>query len=327
MPRRSLLTPAERTGLLAFPTTDDELIQHYTFAEPDLSVIRQRRGSHNRLGFAVQLCYLRYPGFALPTDAEPPAFLLNIVGRQLRIEPDVWPQYAQRPETRREHLLELQAWLKLTPFAVADYRRFVHQLAELAQQTDRGIVLAETLVEMLRQQRIILPAIDVIDRVCSEALTRGTRLVHSALTAPLADHHCRALDGFLAIREGSKGSGMIWLRQPPGPPKPKHILVHLERLKTIHDLSLPDGLERTVHQNRLLKLAREGGQMTAQHLRDLEPTRRYATMVAVILDTMATLIDEIIDPRETRPTIVKALRMARHKQVEKPRKRHGVMPV
>jgi hypothetical protein len=101
--------------------------------------------------------------------------LLNIVGRQLRIEPDIWPQYAQRPETRREHLLELQAWLKLTPFAVADYRRFVHQLAELAQQTDRGIVLAEALVELLRQQRIILPAVDVIERVCSEALTRAAR--------------------------------------------------------------------------------------------------------------------------------------------------------
>ena len=60
MPRRSLLTPAERTGLLAFPTTDDELIRHYTFSEPELSAIRQRRGNHNRLGFAVQLCYLRW---------------------------------------------------------------------------------------------------------------------------------------------------------------------------------------------------------------------------------------------------------------------------
>lgn len=35
--------------------------------------------------------------------------------------------------------------------------------------------------------------------------------------------------------------------------------------------------------------------MTAQHLRDLEPARRYATLVAVILDTRATLIDESID--------------------------------
>jgi acetyl-CoA carboxylase carboxyltransferase component len=39
------------------------------------------------------------------------------------------------------------------------------------------------------------------------------------------------------------------------------------------------------------------------------------------------VIDDIIDPRETRPTIVGALRMARTKHVEKPAKRHGVMPV
>ena len=295
MPRRSLLTPAERAGLFAFPATDEELIRHYTFTEPDISAIRQRRGNHNRLGFAVQLCYLRYPGFALPTDAVPPAPLLAIVGRQLCIEPDIWPQYAQRPETRREHLAELQAWLNLTPFSIADYRRFVRQLAELAQQTDRGIVLAELLVETLRQQRIIMPPIDVIERVCSEALTRGTRKVYEALTAPLSDHHRCALDGLLMVCEDTKGSGLIWLRQSPGPPKPKHVLIHLERLKTVRNLLLPDGLERVIHQNRLLKLAREGGQMTAQHLRDLEPDRRYATLVAVILETRATLIDEIID--------------------------------
>jgi hypothetical protein len=73
------------------------------------------------------------------------------------------------------------------------------------------------------------------------------------------------------------------------------VLIHLERLKAIRNLCLPDSLERTIHQNRLLKIAREGGQMTAQRLRDLEPARRYATLVAVILDARATLIDEIID--------------------------------
>ncbi len=295
MPRRSVLTPAERAGLLSFPATDDEFIRHYTFSEPDLSAIRQRRGGHNRLGFAVQLCYLRHPGFALPLDAEPPAALLELVGRQLRIEPGIWRQYAQRQETRREHLAELQAWLNMAPFTIADFRRCVHQLAELAQQTDRGIVLAEALVEMLRQQRTILPAIDVIERVCGEALTRGTRQVYQALTTPLSDHHRLALDGMLMLRAGTKHSGLIWLRQPPGAPKPKHVLAHLERLKAVRELWLPDGLEHAIHQNRLLKLAREGGQMTAQHLRDLEPARRYATLVAVVLDTRATLIDEIID--------------------------------
>ena len=115
MPRRSILSAAECDSLRAFPETQDELIRHYTFSEADLSIIRQRRGNHNRLGFAVQLCYLRYPGFVLPTDAVPPTPLLAMVGRQLCVEPDIWPLGILRPETRRELLVELQAWIYAPP--------------------------------------------------------------------------------------------------------------------------------------------------------------------------------------------------------------------
>ena len=41
MPRRSLLTPAERTGLLAFPTTDDELIQCFGQYDTPVGVLGQ----------------------------------------------------------------------------------------------------------------------------------------------------------------------------------------------------------------------------------------------------------------------------------------------
>jgi len=39
------------------------------------------------------------------------------------------------------------------------------------------------------------------------------------------------------------------------------------------------------------------------------------------------MIDDIIDPRETRPTIIRGLRMAANKRVDRPWKKHGVMPV
>ena len=39
------------------------------------------------------------------------------------------------------------------------------------------------------------------------------------------------------------------------------------------------------------------------------------------------LVDDVIDPRETRPTIVNGLRMAADKRVERPWKKHGVSPV
>ncbi|MGT1163067.1 hypothetical protein ACVPQQ_23745, partial [Salmonella enterica subsp. enterica serovar Enteritidis] len=44
--------------------------------------------------------------------------------------------------------------------------------------------------------------------------------------------------------------------------------------------SAPEGLGRHIHQNRLLKLAREGGQMTPKDLGKFEPQRRYATLAA-----------------------------------------------
>lgn len=68
MPRRSVLSNTERSSLLVLPEHQDDLIRHYTFTEGDLSLIGQRRGDANRLGFAVQLCLLRYPGYALAGD-------------------------------------------------------------------------------------------------------------------------------------------------------------------------------------------------------------------------------------------------------------------
>ena len=39
------------------------------------------------------------------------------------------------------------------------------------------------------------------------------------------------------------------------------------------------------------------------------------------------MIDDVIDPRETRPTVIRALELADGKRVERPWKRHGVSPV
>jgi TnpA family transposase len=68
MPRRSIISAPERANLLALPDEQNDLIRHYTFSEADLSLIGQRRGDANRLGFAVQMCLLRYPGQALAAD-------------------------------------------------------------------------------------------------------------------------------------------------------------------------------------------------------------------------------------------------------------------
>ena len=295
MPRRSILSAAERASLLLPPDTEDELIRHYAFGETDLSLIRQRRGDANRLGVAAQLCLLRLPGQGLLPDASMPMSLLQWIGRQLRIDPSCWPQYAEREETRREHLLELRAYLGVEPFGLAHYRQAVHATTELALQTDKGIVLAVSVLDTLRHRHIIIPALDVIERVCAEAITRANRRIYEALSESLADTHRRRLDDLLKRRDNGKTTWLAWLRQSPVKPNSRHMLEHIERLKAWQALDLPTGIERLVHQNRLLKIAREGGQMTPADLAKFEPQRRYATLVALAIEGMATVTDEIID--------------------------------
>ena len=67
MTRRQQLTEAQIATLFDPPLEQRELVRHYTLSVADLAMIRRARGDHNRLGLALMLCYLRYPGRPLKT--------------------------------------------------------------------------------------------------------------------------------------------------------------------------------------------------------------------------------------------------------------------
>jgi hypothetical protein len=127
------------------------------------------------------------------------------------------------------------------------------------------------------------------------ALTRAERETFRRLTAGLTDDHRAALDAVLLVRPGGSSSSLSWFRQPPGAPSANAVLAHLARLRAVRALELPADLGRDVHQNRLLRLAREGAQTAVFQLQEYELLRRYAPLVAILLDTMATLTDETLD--------------------------------
>src|ERR687889_618683 len=87
MTRRKLLTPEERQALLGIPDDEASLIRHYTLSPQDRLQAEVRRRSHNQLGYAVQLCLMRYPGRILGVDESPPAALVAYVAEQLEVDP------------------------------------------------------------------------------------------------------------------------------------------------------------------------------------------------------------------------------------------------
>jgi acetyl-CoA carboxylase carboxyltransferase component len=53
----------------------------------------------------------------------------------------------------------------------------------------------------------------------------------------------------------------------------------------------------------------------------------YRKIIDVYRAASNFMIDDVIDPRETRPVVVKALEMAANKKVDRPWKKQGVVPV
>ena len=314
MPRRSILSATERATLLALPDGQDDIIRHYTLSGPDLSLIRQHRGDGNRLGFAVQLCLLRYPGYAMGSKMAVPEPVIQWGASQIRADASSWAEYGERDETRREHFQELRTYLGLSPFGLPDFRFLAHALTDIAMQTAKGLVLASHALETLRRRRAILPALTVIKRICAEAVTRANRRIYRALAGPLTEHHRRRLDDLLKIKPDSNTTWLVWLRQSPMKPNSRHMLEHIDRLKALRALALPEGIGRHVHQNRLLKMAREAGQMTPQDLGKFESERRYATLTALALESTATVTDEVIDLHDR--ILARLFSTAKHKHQE-----------
>jgi hypothetical protein len=295
MPFQGLLTEPQRLAFNAPATDERGMVRHYTLIPEDLVLINRRRGDPNRLGFALMLCFLRFPGRILQQGEQPPAALCAFVAEQLGLDPSQFGDYGERDQTRRKHVLEIQTTLGLRPLTHSMYREIAAWLLPTALATDDGPTLVATVLEELRTRRIVCPPLPTIERLGGTVRARARRQLWGRLTDGLTDQQRRGLDQLLEVRSGGGQSTLAWLRQTAYAATTGNFPKLIDRLKQVRVLGIESERATRVHQNYWLKLAREGGQSTVQHLAELEPLRRYATLTALVLDLTATLTDEALN--------------------------------
>ena len=298
MATRELLSPAQRLQLteLHDPMDEREMARYHTLSDGDLAVIGKRRRPDTRVGFSVQLCYLRFPGRPLRVCERPPGNLLEYVAAQLGEGPAAFDKYArQRDTTRREHLAEIVRTFGFRPFDAGVRRELFGLLLPVAMGTDRGTALVEAALTEMRARAIVSPAIATVEELCWEARREARGSVLRRLTEGLSPEARARLDGLLVVPPGETRAPLIWLREPPSAPGPKNFHKIVDRLGFVRSLGLPPDAGGGIHNNRLAQLAREGAKTTPQHLRRLDPDRRHATLVANLTQRAATLADEALD--------------------------------
>jgi TnpA family transposase len=96
-----VLSPTQRATPLQIPDTftERDITQYYSLSDEDLAVIEQHCRLHNRLGFAVQLAYLRFPGRPWDPEEQVPPTVLAYLAQQTGEAPEVLADYGARHPT------------------------------------------------------------------------------------------------------------------------------------------------------------------------------------------------------------------------------------
>ena len=298
MPRRRILTDRQRAALFDLPTDDASMLRHYTLADDDLEIIHARRRSHNRFGFALQLCALRYPGRLLAPGEVIPLPVTRFLAAQLGTRPDDLAGYAAREETRHEHLAilrDIYGYKMFTGRGARDLRAWLEDAAETARSNED---LARRFVEQCRASQSILPGITVIERLCADALVAAERRVDARIARRLDDDIRTRLDALLTEDTGGSVTRFVWLRQFEVGRNSADMNRLLDRLEYLQALELDRGILADVPLHRIARLRRQGARYFAGDLRDISDDRRLAILAVCALEWRSAIADIVVETHD-----------------------------
>lgn len=289
--RASILTPHARAALFDPPHEHDEVQRRYGLAPEDIALAQRHRRSHNRLGFAVQLALIHDLGRPLRAEEELPTAVIEVIADQLGIAPAVFELYARRDATRREHVGEIIAHLRLRTIRQSDYRAAILAGAASAVGTEKGEAIVRAILDDLKARRILVPVASLVERFALAGRAWARRQAHRDLVRHLDPPTREHLNAVLTARTEEDRTVHGWISEVPEGPKLKNLVGVVARLDRLRRIGIPDEQRKAIHANRYGLLAREAKITHARELLRFSPERRLAILVAFVIERQAALTD------------------------------------
>ncbi|OTZ40710.1 Tn3 family transposase, partial [Bacillus thuringiensis] len=294
---RELLTPEQRQAFMQISEDEWVLGTYYTFSKRDLEIINKRRREENRLGFAVQLAILRYPGWPYTHIKSIPDSVIHYISKQIGSTPSSLSLYPQRENTLWDHLKEIRTEYDLVTFTLKEYRMTFKHLYQLALENGDAIHLLHECIDFLRKNKIILPAITTLERMVWEAREMAEKKLFNMVSQSLSNTQKEKLEEIITSQHPSESNKTIlgWLKEPPGHPSPETFLKLIERLEYIRGMELETVQINHLHRNRLLQLSRLGSRYEPYAFRDFQENKRYSILTVYLLHLTQELTDKAFE--------------------------------
>lgn len=295
MPSR-LLRPEELAALDTFPSqlSDEEVGTYYTLNASDLSLVRSRKRSRTRLGFALQLCALRHLGFFPDDFAAAPASAVSWLAAQVGADPADIAGYGTRYKTVVDHRVAVMAHAGYRPAGAGDLKRLGDWLVERALEHDRARLLLELALGWLRDERVVRPGLSVLERAVVGARGRAWRELARRLS-PLIAGVAEVLDALLVVDASLGEARLNWLSEAATASSPRAIGAQLDKLDFLQAMGADRWDLSALNPNRRRQLADEVRRRTSQSVQRMRPERRLPALLVFCHDRAARLADELVD--------------------------------
>jgi len=313
-----LLTEEQRLELTKIPDDirDWKIAKYYTFNDFDIRIIHQQRKDYNRIGFALQLCCLRYPGWTLTDISDIPDAVICHVAKQINADVNDIQQYGLREKTRLKHLRNLREIYGFRFFGDTDDTLLQDYLMPFAMENDHILRLVKLSIERLREQKVILPGITRIENIVSAVSQAAEDKIYAIINGYLTAKQKRQLDGLIHSSNEAQTTQLAYLKEDQGQSTPKAFMKIIERLEVIRGLNLKVDFKE-IHPNRMKQLSRSGSRYEPHSFRRFREEKRYALLVSYLHELAQRLTDIAVEIHDKQINILLSKGRRQQEEIQK----------
>jgi hypothetical protein len=244
MPTEFLTDEQEQAyGHYVGPPSTQQLARYFHLDDADRERLNERRGAHNKLGFAVQLTTARFLGTFLAEPTDVPSNAVAYVAAQLDIR-DVacLADYAARPATAWEHGAEIRRTYGYRDFTdpVESFRLVRWLYAHAWLSSEQPSVLFDLATARLIERRVLLPGVSILARLVARIRERANARLYRKLARMPSAEQLNQLKELLVVPAGGRRFALDRLRRGPTQPTAVGLVEALRRLSDVRELGVSE---------------------------------------------------------------------------------------
>ena len=289
-------------GKFSGEPNDIQLARYFHLDEADLEFIFDRRGNHNRLGFALQITSVRFLGKFLSEPTFVPINAQQFVATQLSIlDVSVLSDYATRETTEREHTALIRTHYGYREMSDCKFRLSRLLYARAWISNERPSLMFDFATAWLIQNKVLLPGVSTLSRLIIDIRKRASKRLWRLLSTLPTVEQKEKLNQLLKIREGKRFSNLDYYRKSPTTISSNAFNLAITRYVELKDFGMQSIDFSSIPPVRLKMIARHAGVITAPKIAQMPEQKRISLLVAfaktfeiIALDDALEVLDQLI---------------------------------